>query len=95
MGKYRRPLADENFHLGTGFTAGVTARDNWNYIPLPVLLPLASVGYGPVTFQMTYIPGTYNNGNVYFALDALSVLRQMKFLVNSLKSITKIINIKK
>ncbi|EOD0102164.1 lipid IV(A) palmitoyltransferase PagP, partial [Shigella sonnei] len=20
-----------------------------------------------VTFQMTYIPGTYNNGNVYFA----------------------------
>ncbi|MGT6558106.1 hypothetical protein ACRWXY_21450, partial [Escherichia coli] len=43
------------------------ARDNWNYIPLPVLLPLASVGYGPVTFQMTYIPGTYNNGNVYFA----------------------------
>lgn len=74
-----RPLADENFHLGLGFTAGVTARDNWNYIPLPVLLPLASVGYGPVTFQMTYIPGTYNNGNVYFALDALSVLRQMKF----------------
>ena len=62
-----RPLADENFHLGLGFTAGVTARDNWNYIPLPVLLPLASVGYGPVTFQMTYIPGTYNNGNVYFA----------------------------
>ena len=30
-------------------------------------LRLASVGYGPVTFQMTYIPGTYNNGNVYFA----------------------------
>ena len=57
----------KNFHLGLGFTAGVTARDNWNYIPLPVLLPLASVGYGPVTFQMTYIPGTYNNGNVYFA----------------------------
>lgn len=28
----RRPLADENFHLGLGFTAGVTARDNWNYI---------------------------------------------------------------
>lgn len=78
-GKVPRPLADENFHLGLGFTAGVTARDNWNYIPLPVLLPLASVGYGPVTFQMTYIPGTYNNGNVYFASDALSVLRQMKF----------------
>ncbi|MFX2623798.1 hypothetical protein V6266_12045, partial [Enterobacter asburiae] len=60
-------LADENFHVGLGYTAGVTARDNWNYIPIPVLLPLASIGYGPATFQMTYIPGTYNNGNVYFA----------------------------
>ena len=45
----------------------VLPRDNWNYIPVPVLLPLASIGYGPATFQMTYIPGTYNNGNVYFA----------------------------
>lgn len=62
-----RPLADDNFHLGLGYTLGVTARDNWNYIPLPVILPMASVGYGPATFQMTYIPGTYNNGNVYFA----------------------------
>ncbi len=62
-----RPLADDNFHLGLGYTLGVTARDNWNYIPIPVILPLASIGYGPATFQMTYIPGTYNNGNVYFA----------------------------
>ena len=62
-----RPLADDNFHLGLGYTLGVTARDNWNYIPLPVVLPMASIGYGPATFQMTYIPGTYNNGNVYFA----------------------------
>lgn len=88
-----RPLADENFHLGTGFTAGVTARDNWNYIPLPVLLPLASVGYGPATFQMTYIPGTYNNGNVYFAGCAFS-FETNEVLVNPLKSTSKIINIK-
>ncbi|HFH2783648.1 TPA: lipid IV(A) palmitoyltransferase PagP [Escherichia coli] len=62
-----RPLTDQNVHFGLGYTIGVTARDNWNYIPVPVVLPLASVGYGPATFQMTYIPGTYNNGNVYFA----------------------------
>lgn len=31
-----RPLADDNFHVGLGYTAGVTARDNWNYIPIPV-----------------------------------------------------------
>lgn len=88
-----RPLADENFHLGLGFTAGVTARDNWNYIPLPVLLPLASVGYGPVTFQMTYIPGTYNNGNVYLPGCAFS-FETNEVLVTSLKSIAKISNIK-
>jgi palmitoyl transferase len=34
---------------------------------VPALLPLASVGYGDLDFQMTYIPGTHNNGNVYFA----------------------------
>ncbi len=62
-----RPLKDDNFHLGLGYTAGFTARDNWKYIPVPLILPLASIGYGPATFQMTYIPGTYNNGNVYFA----------------------------
>ncbi len=61
------PLSDKRFRLGAGYTVGVTARDNWRYIPIPVLLPLASIGYGPATFQMTYIPGTYNNGNVYFA----------------------------
>lgn len=62
-----RPLADPDFHLGLGYTAAVTMRDNWNYIPIPVILPLASIGYGSASFQMTYIPGTYNNGNVYFA----------------------------
>ncbi len=62
-----RPLEDEKFHAGLGYTVGMTARDNWHYIPVPVLLPMASIGYGPATFQMTYIPGTYGNGNVYFA----------------------------
>nr|WP_148677777.1 lipid IV(A) palmitoyltransferase PagP [Klebsiella sp. RIT-PI-d] len=65
--KIWRPLADDNFRLGLGYTAGFTARDNWYYVPVPLVLPLASIGYGPATFQMTYIPGTYNNGNVYFA----------------------------
>ncbi|KHN53099.1 lipid IV(A) palmitoyltransferase PagP [Pectobacterium fontis] len=62
-----RPTSDQDFQLGLGFTAGVTMRDNWNYIPIPVLLPLASISYGQLSFQATYIPGTYNNGNVFFA----------------------------
>ncbi len=62
-----RPLSDRGFRFGAGYTVGITMRDNWKYIPLPVLLPLASVGYNRAVFQMTYIPGTWNNGNVYFA----------------------------
>lgn len=65
--KIWRPIEGQDFRLGLGFTASVTARDNWKYIPIPAPLPLASIGYKQLTFQATYIPGTYNNGNVFFA----------------------------
>lgn len=52
---------------GNGYGLYVTERANGNDIPVPVLLPLVSVGYGLATFQMTCIPGTCDNGNVYFA----------------------------
>lgn len=39
-----RPLSDEKFRLGLGYTVGVTMRENWNYIPVPLALPLASIG---------------------------------------------------
>ncbi len=42
---------------------------------------------------MTYIPGTYNNGNVYFAWMRFS-FETNEVLVTSLKSITKIIKSK-
>ncbi|WP_122096032.1 lipid IV(A) palmitoyltransferase PagP [Rahnella sp. Larv3_ips] len=61
------PAEDKNFRVGLGYTAAVTARDDYEYIPIPIVLPLASVGYNKLTFQATYIPGTYNNGNVFFA----------------------------
>ncbi|QLK63201.1 lipid IV(A) palmitoyltransferase PagP [Enterobacteriaceae bacterium Kacie_13] len=65
--KIWQPINDKNFRLGLGYTAAVTARDDYKYIPIPIVLPLASVGYNKLTFQATYIPGTYNNGNVFFA----------------------------
>jgi palmitoyl transferase len=65
--KIWRPLQDQNFRLGLGFTAAITARDDYSYIPIPIVLPLASVSYDQLSFQATYIPGTYNNGNVFFA----------------------------
>jgi len=65
--KIWQPMNDKDFRLGLGYTAAVTAPDDYKYIPIPIVLPLASVGYNKLTFQATYIPGTHNNGNVFFA----------------------------
>ncbi|TPG64234.1 lipid IV(A) palmitoyltransferase PagP [Ewingella americana] len=65
--KIWQPAKDKNFRLGLGYTAAVTARDDYSYIPIPIVLPLASISYDKLSFQATYIPGTYNNGNVFFA----------------------------
>lgn len=61
------PGQQKDFRLGLGVTAGITARkDMGNYIPLPIIFPLFSASYKNVNIQFTYIPGTYNNGNVLF-----------------------------
>jgi len=65
--KIWRPLDERGFRLGLGFTTSVSARDNWHYIALPAPLPGASTSYQQLTFKASYIPGTYNNGNVFFA----------------------------
>ncbi|KMN37974.1 phospholipid:lipid A palmitoyltransferase [Chromobacterium sp. LK1] len=57
----------DGWRLGAGFTAGVTARSDYSYIPLPAVLPLVSVEYRRLALQATYIPGGHNNGNVLFA----------------------------
>ncbi|EPY5353665.1 TPA: phospholipid:lipid A palmitoyltransferase [Klebsiella quasipneumoniae subsp. similipneumoniae] len=58
----------KDFRFGLGAAAGITAREDFaNYVPLPFIFPLFSAGYKRVTIQFTYIPGTYNNGNVLFA----------------------------
>lgn len=53
-------------NAGLGLTAGFTARSDYNYKPLPVLLPIAAVGYDKVILNATYVPGTKGNGNVLF-----------------------------
>lgn len=59
---------DNGIRLGLGYTVLVTLRDDWmKYkLPVPGILPLASISYKDLTIQNTYIPGTYNNGNVWF-----------------------------
>lgn len=57
----------DGFRMGAGFTLSITARHEYNYIPMPLPLPLVSIEYNRLAFQATYVPGTYNNGNVLFA----------------------------
>ncbi len=57
----------DGWRLGAGFTLSVTGRHEYSYIPLPLPLPVVGVGYGRFDIQATYIPGTYNDGNVLFA----------------------------
>ncbi|UPK79658.1 lipid IV(A) palmitoyltransferase PagP [Proteus vulgaris] len=61
------PGDKDGFRMGAGFTLSITARHEYDYIPMPLPLPLVSVGYGHLSLQATYVPGTYNNGNVLFA----------------------------
>lgn len=56
----------DGWRFGIGFTASITARNEYHYIPIPLPLPLLSIEYNRFSLQTTYIPGTYNNGNVLF-----------------------------
>ena len=61
-----RPSPDSDWRIGGGFTVGITARQQYDYIPLPLPLPMAGIEYKRLAFQAVYIPGTHNNGNVLF-----------------------------
>lgn len=55
-----------NFRLGAGYSVGLTIRSDLNYIPIPIIVPLASIEYKKVAVQSTYIPGGNGNGNILF-----------------------------
>ncbi len=57
---------DNDFSVGAGYTLGVTFRDDYNYLPIPVILPIFGFQYKKVAVQATYIPGPYNMFNVLF-----------------------------
>jgi len=64
--KIWQPLNDKEFRLGAGYITAVSARDNYDYVPFPMVLPLVSAGYSRLTFQATYVPGANSKGNVLF-----------------------------
>lgn len=65
----RFPIADTGFHLGAGYTAGVTFRQDYSWWPIPVLLPLVSAGTDMFNVYATYIPFT----NVLFVFSRFEI----------------------
>jgi palmitoyl transferase len=50
---------------GLGYTAGLTARsDIGHYVPIPMLLPIASLDYDKLSLEGAFVPGGKGNGNV-------------------------------
>ena len=56
----------DEFAFGLGYSMGITARSDYEFIPFPYILPIASLQFQKLSFQVTYVPGTHNNGNVLF-----------------------------
>lgn len=56
-----------NFHVSAGFTGFVTAREDiYHYLPIPGVLPLASLEFHKASLMTTFLPGRHNNGNIFF-----------------------------
>jgi lipid IVA palmitoyltransferase len=56
----------DNVRLGAGYTVGLTMRQDMHYIPIPIILPIASIEYKKIAVQTTYVPGGNGNGNILF-----------------------------
>ena len=57
----------EDVRLGLGYLAGLMSREDIaNYIPFPVVLPVASVAFRNFSIEGTYIPPVGDKGNVVF-----------------------------
>jgi len=54
-------------HAGLGYSLLITARsDIGHYVPLPGILPIASLNYRRSAMNLAYVPGGKGNGNVMF-----------------------------
>jgi palmitoyl transferase len=54
-------------HGGIGYTAFLTSRaDIANNIPIPGILPIASINYDRFALNTAYLPGGNGNGNILF-----------------------------
>ena len=64
---------NDDLRIGAGFTAGLTQRHEYYYIPVPLPLPMAGIGYNRLDIQAAYVPGIKNDGNVLFIWTKISL----------------------
>ncbi len=58
---------DKLVQPGLGLMGGISFRKDYNWIPIPAVLPIFSVDIGPFSLENTYIPSlSRNSGNVLF-----------------------------
>ena len=53
-----------DFYFGFGHSLDILIREQSGYVPFPILLPMASIGYKRLSVGTTYVPGAGGNGNV-------------------------------
>lgn len=64
---YTKNWYKDDFYVGVGYTAFLTARSDINhYLPVPGVLPLFSTGYKNFSLTGTYLPGKTGSGNIAF-----------------------------
>ena len=52
----RFPIGKSDFHLGAGYMAGLSMRDDYRWIPFPMVLPVASIGNDWLNVYGAWIP---------------------------------------
>ena len=52
--------------LGAGYVLLLMGRWDWSYVPLPLILPIASLTVSRVSVESTFVPGWIGYGNVLF-----------------------------
>lgn len=65
----RYPLGNSGLHVGAGYLAGFTIRGDYNWLPIPMPLPVIKAGTDWASLYMTYIPVT----NVFFFYSSFTI----------------------
>jgi palmitoyl transferase len=58
--------ANQDVVIGAGYMVFVMGRWDWNYFPIPVVLPVLSLGVSRFSIETTFVPGWEGLGQLFF-----------------------------